>query len=61
MTLLKAFWYIALPVSLFFWLQTIMTFLGLSDGETDMDSDTGDVELPFEIFTLRNLINFLLI
>jgi hypothetical protein len=25
-----------------------------------MDSDTGDVELPFEIFTLRNLINFLL-
>jgi hypothetical protein len=25
---------------------------GLSDGETDMDSDTGDVELPFEIFTL---------
>jgi hypothetical protein len=36
-----------------------MTFLGLSDGETDMDSDTGDVELPFEIFTLRNF-NFLL-
>ena len=58
--LLKAFWYIALPVSLFFGLQTIMTFLGLSDGESDMDSDTGDVELPFEIFTLRNLINFLL-
>jgi hypothetical protein len=58
--LLKAFWYIALPVSLFFGLQTIMTFVGLSGGETDMDSDAGDVELPFEIFTLRNLINFLL-
>jgi membrane-bound ClpP family serine protease len=58
--LLKAFWYIALPVSLFFVLQTMMTFLGLSDGETDMDSDTGDIELPFEIFTLRNLIHFLL-
>ena len=58
--LLKAFWYIALPVSLFFALQTIMTFVGLSDGETDMDSDTGDSDLPFEIFTLRNLINFLL-
>jgi membrane-bound ClpP family serine protease len=58
--LLKVFWYIALPVSLFFVLQTMMTFLGLSDGETDMDSDTGDIELPFEIFTLRNLINFLL-
>jgi membrane protein implicated in regulation of membrane protease activity len=58
--LLKAFWYIALPVSLFFGLQTIVTFVGLSDGETDMDSDTGDIDLPFEIFTLRNLINFLL-
>ncbi|SHF87921.1 hypothetical protein SAMN05444396_102215 [Flavobacterium segetis] len=58
--LLKAFWYIALPISLFFGLQTIMTFIGLSGGETDMDSDAGDVELPFEIFTLRNLINFLL-
>jgi membrane-bound ClpP family serine protease len=58
--LLKAFWYIALPVSLFFGLQTIMTFVGLSGGETDMDSDTSDIELPFEIFTLRNLINFLL-
>ena len=58
--LLKAFWYIALPVSLFFGLQTIMTFVGLSDGETDMDSDSGDTDMPFEIFTLRNLINFLL-
>ncbi len=58
--LLKAFWYIALPVSLFFGLQTIMTFVGLSGGETDMDSDGGDTDLPFEIFTLRNLINFLL-
>jgi membrane-bound ClpP family serine protease len=58
--LLKAFWYIALPVSLFFGLQTIMTFAGLSDGETDMDSDTGDIDMPFEVFTLRNLINFLL-
>jgi membrane-bound ClpP family serine protease len=58
--LLRAFWYIALPISLFFGLQTIMTFIGLSGGETDMDSDVGDVDLPFEIFTLRNLINFLL-
>lgn len=59
--LLKAFWYIALPVSLFFGLQTIMTFVGLSGGETDVDSDGGDGgDMPFEIFTLRNLINFLL-
>ncbi|WP_338410301.1 NfeD family protein [uncultured Flavobacterium sp.] len=59
--LLKAFWYIALPVSLFFLLQTIMTFVGLSGGETDGDTDGSDGgEMPFEIFTLRNLINFLL-
>lgn len=61
--LLKAFWYIALPVSIFFGLQTIMTFVGLSGGETDadMDVDANDTgEMPFEIFTLRNLINFLL-
>ena len=58
--LLKTYWYIALPVSLFFLLQTIMTFIGLSGGETDIDSASGDTDLPFEIFTLRNLINFLL-
>lgn len=58
--LLKSYWYIALPTSLFFLLQTIMTFIGLSGGETDIDSDGGDTDLPFEIFSLRNLINFLL-
>lgn len=59
-SLLKAFWYIALPVSIFFGLQTIMTFIGLSGGETDIDTEASDGDLPFEIFTLRNLINFLL-
>ena len=59
--LLKAFWYIALPVSIFFGLQTIATFIGLGDSETDADSDSGDSgDMPFELFTLRNLINFLL-
>lgn len=63
--LLKAFWYIALPVSIFFLLQTIMTFIGIggADADTDFDSDveghdSGDT--PFELFTLRNLVNFLL-
>ncbi|WP_291136646.1 NfeD family protein [Flavobacterium sp. UBA7663] len=56
--LLKAFWYIALPVSIFFLLQTISTFIGLSGSETDADTHDGD--MPFELFTLRNLINFLL-
>ncbi|MBE9577160.1 NfeD family protein [Flavobacterium proteolyticum] len=58
--LLKAFWYIALPVSIFFLLQTISTFIGLSGSETDTDTDGGDGDMPFELFTLRNLINFLL-
>lgn len=59
--LLKAFWYIALPVSIFFGLQTIMTFIGLGGAETDADTDGGDSgNMPFELFTLRNLINFLL-
>ena len=59
--LLKAFWYIALPVSIFFTLQTIATFIGLGNSETDADSDGGDGgDMPFELFTLRNLVNFLL-
>lgn len=58
--LLKTFWYIALPVSIFFLLQTISTFIGLSGSETDADTDSGDGDMPFELFTLRNLINFLL-
>ena len=61
--LLKAFWYIALPVSIFFLLQTIMTFIGLSgtSADVDIDADGGDSgDLPFDLFTLRNLINFLL-
>jgi hypothetical protein len=60
---LKAFWYIALPVSIFFLLQTIMTFIGLSgtSADVDIDADGGDSgDLPFDLFTLRNLINFLL-
>ena len=56
--LLKAFWYIALPVSIFFLLQTILTFIGLSGSETD--TEVSDNDMPFELFTLRNLINFLL-
>lgn len=58
--LLKAFWYIALQVSIFFLLQTISTFIGFSGSETDADTGGGDGDMPFEIFTLRNLINFLL-
>lgn len=63
--LLRIFWFIAIPVSIIFIIQTIMTFMGgdASDGldadfDGDMSHDGGDG--PLQIFSLRNLINFLL-
>jgi hypothetical protein len=62
--LLKTFWYIALGVSIIFLIQTVMTFVGMdgADGvEADFDGDMDtDVHGPFQVFSLRNLINFLL-
>ncbi len=61
--LLKTFWFVAIPASLIFIIQTIMTFVGAdaSDGlEADFDSDLGGGDTPFQLFSLRNLINFLL-
>jgi membrane protein implicated in regulation of membrane protease activity len=61
--LLKSFWFVAIPTSLIFIVQTIMTFLGtdLSDGlEPDFDGDLNGADAPFQLFSLRNLINFLL-
>jgi len=62
-TLLKTFWYVAIPTSLIFFIQTIMTFVGAdaSDGiDADFDGDLSETEAPFQLFSLRNLINFLL-
>lgn len=61
--LLKAFWLIAIPSSLIFIVQTIMTFIGAdaSDGiDADFDSNLNGTDAPFQLFSLRNLINFLL-
>lgn len=61
--LLKAFWFVALPASLFFLIQTVMTFIGAdaSDGvNADFDSNLDGTEAPFQLFSLRNLVNFLL-
>ncbi len=62
-TLQQAFWYLAFFASAIFLFQTILTFLG-TDASADVDADfNGDfhnVEAPFELFTFRNLINFLL-
>ena len=62
-TLLKTFWFVAIPTSLVFIIQTIMTFLGTdsSDGlEADFDGDLNGADAPFQLFSLRNLVNFLL-
>lgn len=61
--LLRTFWYIAIPTSLIFIIQTIMTFVGAdaSDGtNADFDSNLHGTDAPFQLFSLRNLINFLL-
>lgn len=61
--LLKTFWFVAIPVSVIFINQTIMTFIGAdaSDGTSaDFDGDLHGGEAPFQLFSLRNLINFLL-
>ena len=61
--LLRTFWYIAIPTSIIFIIQTIMTFVGAdaSDGvDADFDSNLNGTDAPFQLFSLRNLINFLL-
>lgn len=61
--LLKTFWFVAIPTSLIFLIQTVMTFLGSdsSDGiEADFDGDLNNAEAPSQLFSLRNLVNFLL-
>jgi len=61
--LLRVFWFIALPASVVFVVQTIMTFIGAdsSDGlNADFDGDISGADAPFQLFSLRNLINFML-
>lgn len=61
--MLRTFWYIALPVSLVFVIQAVMTFVGLDGGdgiEADFDGGLDDASAPFQLFSFRNLINFLL-
>ncbi|MBG7612278.1 NfeD family protein [Polaribacter sp. BAL334] len=61
--LLRTFWFVAIPSSVIFIIQTILTFVGgdASDGlEADFDGDLSGTETPFQLFSLRNLINFLL-
>ncbi|WP_259014283.1 NfeD family protein [Emticicia fluvialis] len=61
--LLRSFWYVAVPTSVIFLIQTILTFAGVdaADGlDADFDGDMSGTDEPFQLFSFRNLINFLL-
>ena len=62
-SLLRGFWYIALAASLVFVIQTVLTIIGGSGGDgvdADFDGDLDDGHAPFQFFSFRNLVNFLL-
>jgi hypothetical protein len=61
--LLRYLWYAAIASSLFFIVQTILTFIGLDSGdgiEADFSGDLDGADAPFQLFSLRNLVNFFL-
>lgn len=57
----QIYWYIAIISSIIFIIQTILTFVG-ADTDTGIDADfDGDLDgggHAFQLFSLRNLINF---
>ncbi|MGQ3014435.1 MAG: serine protease [Flavobacteriales bacterium] len=58
----KVLWGVALASSAIFIFQAVMTFAGMDSG-TDFDADfDGDMDThgAFQLFTLRNLVNFML-
>jgi hypothetical protein len=60
---LRIFWFIAIPASLIFVFQSVLTFVGADAGdgiEADFDRNLNDGDSPSQIFSFRNLINFLL-
>ena len=62
-TLLKGFWMVAIPTSVIFIIQMTLTFIGsdASDGTSaDFDGDLDGGDTPFQLFSFRNLMNFLL-
>ena len=59
---IKMFWYVALPASLIFVIQLVLTLVG-GDASDGVDADfNGDIDAdgPFQLLSFRNLINFLL-
>lgn len=67
--LMKVLWGITLSASLIFVIQSIMTFVGLGGGEGGFDGDfstdfddlsTLEADPGMNLYTFRNLVNFLL-
>ena len=61
--LLRGFWLVAIPVTIIFLIQMVLTFIGsdASDGTSaDFDGDFDGGDAPFQLFSFRNLMNFLL-
>lgn len=62
-SLLQGFWWVAIITSVIFLIQTVLTFAGGhgADGiNADFDGDLTGADAPFQMFSLRNLINFLM-
>ncbi|MCF3107982.1 NfeD family protein [Niabella sp. CC-SYL272] len=62
-SLLQGFWWVAIITSVIFLIQTVLTFAGGhgADGiNADFDGDLTSADAPFQMFSLRNLINFLM-
>lgn len=58
--LLQTFWYVAIPTSFIFLIQTIITFTGMDGLDTDFDGDIDGLDTHFHFFSFRNLVQFLL-
>lgn len=61
--LLQGFWWVAIISTLIFLVQSIMTFAGAADTDginADFNGDFSHVDAPFQFFSFRNMINFLL-
>ena len=60
---MKILWGIAIATSLIFIIETILTFIGIDhDMDTDFDMSDGsfEVDTSMNLYTFRNLVNFLL-
>lgn len=62
-TLLQSFWVLSIAITTIFLIQTILTLLGgdlQHDVDFDIDTDADIADAPFSLFSVRNMINFLL-